>query len=103
MVFLSHGDAERAPLLVGGNDGNDFMSTVEVEVFVARLKDKNAKLYLFSCHTGKTGCKEEPTFCDKLAATQAKFVAPVGFANLKRHSDAIGLCIAQVTVQTWFR
>ena len=103
MVFLSHGDAERGPLLVAGNDGNDFMSTEEIGVLGARIKDKNAKLYLLSCHTGKTGSKEEPTFCDKLAATQAKFVAPVGFANLKRHSDAIGLSIAQVTVQTWFR
>jgi hypothetical protein len=89
MVFLSHGD-ERGPLLVVGDDGNDFMSDEQIEVLGARLKEKKAKLYLLSCHTGKTD-PEEPTFCDKLAATQAKFVAPMGFAKVSGNPGSLAV------------
>jgi hypothetical protein len=89
MVFLSHGD-ERGPLLVAGDDGDDFMSDKQIEVLGARLKEKEAKLYLLSCHTGKTD-PEKQTFCDKLAATQAKFVAPMGFCKVNGNPGSLAV------------
>ncbi|MGN6229202.1 MAG: hypothetical protein ACTHNM_17390 [Dyella sp.] len=83
LVLLSHGD-ETGPLMVKGHRGND-MSDTQIQEFGAHLTLRNIRLYLLSCETGKGA------FAEKLAATGATFIAPVGYAEFKTNSVGVAV------------
>lgn len=78
LVILSHGDAD-GPLMVKGKLGKD-MTKSQIDEFGAILVQKKVALYLLSCLTGSGG------FAKSLATTGAKFIAPVGNAEVEANS-----------------
>lgn len=83
LVLLSHGD-KNGPLMVAGTDGDD-MTKTEVEKLGSTLAGKKVALYLLSCQTGAG------EFCKTLKSTAVKFIAPIGYADVRETSVTLSV------------
>lgn len=83
LVILSHGDPD-GPLMVAGTDGDD-MTKEEIQKLGGILSAKKVSLYLLSCNTGGG------TFFATLKDTGAKFIAPLGYADVRESSAGLSV------------